>query len=293
MSAADKKAQRTPVARILCRAGWLLGCALTLGYAPKYYLKVTAWQAYDPTTKDEQRRPYIRQLTSRDLKMPTSIRAKQQKEWDRLMTPLSVITATAAAALAIESPFGTSQIFWLATAFFSAAFGLSLEGLIIITYLTVFGAGSTAETIGRIANGKEFLHGFVGPVAIITALPTAITTYSSIFLLIGLLAMTIAADEESDVQHHMAAFKIIVLVPVCLMLLCLICTVTGCEYFAWKEREARLAKLQQRNDTDPENRGGVQTEEPSIVDPSLHSPVYNNEPEDILAATGATRRVTF
>ncbi|QRV87259.1 hypothetical protein RhiJN_15277 [Ceratobasidium sp. AG-Ba] len=159
------------------------------------------------------------------------------------MTPLSVITATSAAALAIPSPFGTSNIYWLATAFFSSAFGLSLEGLIIITYLTVFGAGSSAETIGRIANGKNFLKGLVGPVAVVTALPTAITTYSSIFLLAGLLAMTIRAEDDSGIQSHMRYFKAIVLTPVCFMLLCLMVAIAGCELFSWKERSARIKAL--------------------------------------------------
>ncbi|KAG8724677.1 hypothetical protein FRC09_015821 [Ceratobasidium sp. 395] len=202
-------------------------------------LWILSWQVYDPAKKDKKYRAYSVDINSTKLGLKTSIRAKQQKEWDRLILPLSVITATSAAALAIPSPFGTPNIYWLATAFFSGAFGLSLEGLIIITYLTVFGAGSSAETIGRIASGKGFLKGMTGPVAIVTALPTAITTYSSLFLLAGLLAMTIAADEGTNIQQHMAAFKAIVLVPVCLMLLCLAITVAGCEIFTWKEGVAK------------------------------------------------------
>lgn len=106
-------------------------------------------------------------------------------------------------------------------------------------YLTVFAAGSSAETIGRMSSGKGFLHGMVGPVAVVTALPTAIATYSSIFLLAGLLAMTIAADDDSNIKDHIGAYQAIVLAPVCLILLCLVITVVGCEIFAWIEARAK------------------------------------------------------
>ncbi|KAF8709179.1 hypothetical protein RHS03_03272, partial [Rhizoctonia solani] len=159
-----------------------------------------------------------------------------QKEWDRLIMPLSVITATSAAALAIPSPFDTPNLNWVATALYVVAFGLSLEGLVLIMYLTVFGAGSDPEMIGRLASGKGFLVGMSGPVAFVTALPTAITTYSSLFLLAGLLVMTIVADDPSDIKDHVRAFQTIVLVPVGLMLVCLLGTVAGCEWFAHRER---------------------------------------------------------
>ncbi|KAG9079407.1 hypothetical protein FRC06_007751, partial [Ceratobasidium sp. 370] len=213
--------------------------------------------------------------------------AKQQKEWDRLILPLSVITATSAAALAIPAPFGTTNIYWVATACFSSAFGLSLEGLIVITYLTVFGAGSSPETIGRIANGKGFLNGMVGPVAIVTALPTAITTYSSLFLLAGLLAMTIAAGEGGSIREHMKAFKAVVLVPVCIMLLCLLATVAGCEFFAWKEGSAKQNKDLEMGDTtdgDP-TTGGTPMLAHNPQSTTAHA--FTEEP-----GTGA-RRVTF
>ncbi|KAF8603468.1 hypothetical protein BDV93DRAFT_606750 [Ceratobasidium sp. AG-I] len=232
-------AKTSPVARFFLKLLWYTGCFITLGYAPKYYHKILKWQVYDLSKKDKNHIAYSEDFNSKKLGLDTSVRAKQQREWDRLIMPLSVITATSAAALAIPSPFGTPNIYWLATAFYSVAFGLSLEGLIIITYLTVFGAGTSAETIGRIASGKAFLHGMVGPVAIVTALPTAITTYSSFFLLAGLLAMTIAADSGSSIRAHMGAYQAIVLVPVCVMLLCLIVTILGCEAFGWIETRAK------------------------------------------------------
>ncbi|KAG9087597.1 hypothetical protein FRC07_012779 [Ceratobasidium sp. 392] len=248
---------------------WLLGCTLTIGYAPKYHRRILSWQVYDPAKKDKKYRAYSVDVNSSKLGLKTSVRAKQQKEWDRLIMPLSVITATSAAALAIPSPFGTPNIYWLATAFFSGAFGLSLEGLIIITYLTVFGAGSSAETIGQIANGKGFLKGMTGPVAIVTALPIANTTYSSLFLLAGLLAMTIAADEGTNIRQHMVAFKTIVLVP----------------FFAWKEGVAKSKPVsEQEKDED------VESASPPVLPHNLQStgsPLFTEEP-----GTGA-RQVTF
>ncbi|CAE6405959.1 unnamed protein product [Rhizoctonia solani] len=218
------------------KAFWFGACILTLGYASKYHQRIVKWRAYDLSNKYPERKAYSSYISSKDVGFKSSERAKQQKEWDRLIMPLSVITATSAAALAIPSPFDTPNLNWVATALYVVAFGLSLEGLVLIMYLTVFGAGSDPEMIGRLASGKGFLVGMSGPVAFVTALPTAITTYSSLFLLTGLLVMTIVADDASDIKDHVRAFQTIVLVPVGLMLVCLLGTVTGCEWFAHRER---------------------------------------------------------
>ncbi|CAE6399619.1 unnamed protein product [Rhizoctonia solani] len=218
------------------KASWIAACILTLGYSSKYHQRILRWQKYDPSNKDSKRRAYSTLVTSHGVGFKSSERAKQQKEWDRLIMPLSVITATSAAALAIPSPFDTPNLNWVATALYVVAFGLSLEGLLLIMYLTVFGAGSDPEMIGRLASGKGFLVGMSGPVAFVTALPTAITTYSSLFLLAGLLVMTIAADDSSDIKDHIGAFQAIVLAPVGLMLACLLGTIAGCEWFAHRER---------------------------------------------------------
>ncbi|KAJ1308359.1 hypothetical protein OPQ81_004068 [Rhizoctonia solani] len=220
----------------LLKASWIAACILTLGYASKYHQRIVRWQVYDPSNKNSKHRAYSTDIKSRDVGLRSSERAKQQKEWDRLIMPLSVIAATSAAALAIPSPFDTPNLNWVATALYIVAFGLSLEGLLLIMYLTVFGAGSKPEMIGRLASGKGILVGMSGPVAFVTALPTAITTYSSLFLLTGLLVMTIAADDPSDIKDHIRAFQVIVLVPVGLMLWCLVGTIIGCEYFAHRER---------------------------------------------------------
>lgn len=51
--------------------------------------------------------------------------------------------------------------------------------------------------------------------------------------------MTIAADSGSSIKAHMGAYQAIVLVPVCVMLLCLIVTILGCEAFGWIETRAK------------------------------------------------------
>ncbi|CAE6480252.1 unnamed protein product [Rhizoctonia solani] len=240
---------------------WIAGCILTLGYASKYHQRILRWQVYDPSNKNSRHRAYSTHITSKAVGLRTSERAKQQKEWDRLIMPLSVITATSAAALAIPSPFDTPNLNWVATALYVVAFGLSLEGLLLIMYLTVFGAGSDPEMIGRLASGKGFLVGMSGPVAFVTALPTAITTYSSLFLLAGLLVMTIAADDPSDIKDHIGAFQAIVLVPVGLMLLCLLGTILGCEWFAHRERH----DFKYKNDED--KHAGVDDDRIHVAEP--------------------------
>ncbi|CEL59268.1 hypothetical protein RSOLAG1IB_03201 [Rhizoctonia solani AG-1 IB] len=242
------------------KVSWIGACILTLGYSSKYHQRILRWQAYDLSNKNPNRRAYSTYINSKDVGFKSSERAKQQREWDRLIMPLSVITATSAAALAIPSPFDTPNLNWVATALYVVAFGLSLEGLVLIMYLTVFGAGSDPEMIGRLASGKGFLVGMSGPVAFVTALPTAITTYSSLFLLAGLLVMTIAADDASDVKDHVGAFQAIVLVPVGLMLVCLLGTIIGCEWFAHQERHKYKYKQDEGVDD-----GQVHVAEPSPI----------------------------
>ncbi|CAE6477189.1 unnamed protein product [Rhizoctonia solani] len=214
------------------QALWYTGCVLTLGYAPKYLRRIEGWQVYDPSIYDNQHRAYSIPIETRRLGLESSKRATQQKEWDRLMVPLSIITATSAMALAIPSPLNSH---WLATAFHTAAFGLSLEGLLLTTYLTAFGSSSSAGTIGRLANGKAFLKGAVGPVAIVTALPAALATYAASFLLAGLVVMISTIAGENSVAERKLAFRTIVLLPVCTMMACLVVAVIGCEVFLWME----------------------------------------------------------
>jgi len=103
-------------------------------------------------------------------------------------------------------------------------------------------------------------------VAVVTALPTAITTYSSFFLLAGLLAMTIAADSRSSIKNHMGAFQAIVLVPVCVMLLCLALTIIGCEVFAWIEARAREKRESKKDGEKGEERPKAQANGSELQD---------------------------
>ncbi|EUC56188.1 transmembrane protein, putative [Rhizoctonia solani AG-3 Rhs1AP] len=223
---------------------WLAACVSTLGFAPKYYRKIQGWQVYDPSNTDKERKAYADHVNSRALGMKSSKRAKQQREWDRLLVPLSVTTATSAGALAIPSPF-SSGTHWVATACFTSAFGLSLEGLLLIMYLTVFGAGACAETIGRMASGKAFLKGMAGPVAFVTAFPTAIATYSFLFLLVGLFAMTAAAGKSGNINDHLFGFQIMVLAPLCSTSAIILGTIVGCEIFAWLESRSKSERAKE------------------------------------------------
>jgi hypothetical protein len=74
--------------------------------------------------------------------------------------------------------------------------------------------------------------------------------------------MTIAADQGGSIQQHMVAFKAIVLVPVCSMLLCLAFTVAGCEVFATKELNARRLRGETNGDMAPVLSNLPQTAEP-------------------------------
>ncbi|CAE6445744.1 unnamed protein product [Rhizoctonia solani] len=224
---------------------WFAACVSTLGFAPKYYRKIQGWQVYDPSNTDKERKAYADYVNSRGLGMKSSKRAKQQREWDRLLVPLSVTTATSAGALAIPSPFH-SGTHWVATACFTSAFGLSLEGLLMIMYLTVFSAGACAETIGRMASGKSFLKGMTGPVAFVTAFPTAIATYSFLFLLVGLSAMVVTAGKEGDINDHIFGFQIMVLIPLCATSACIIGTIMGCEVFAWLESHSKREREKEK-----------------------------------------------
>ncbi|KAJ1306414.1 hypothetical protein OPQ81_007418 [Rhizoctonia solani] len=126
------------------------------------------------------------------------MRQKQQEEWDRLNIAMSVITTTSAAALAIQATGpNPNSIYWVVTAFYSVAFGMSLQGLIIITYMTISAGGLSDEAISRLAKGELYTGQPIGPVAFVIALPVILATYSSFALLAGLVAMIIYGPGES------------------------------------------------------------------------------------------------
>jgi hypothetical protein len=156
-----------------------------------------------------------------------------------------VITATSAAALAIQAVNNTAQIYWLVTSFYSIAFGLSLEGLILITYLTISAGGASDEAICRLVQGKLLdekqpgskLQG-VKPVAFTMALPAIMATYSSMSLLAGLVVMVVAGPGQG-VQTRSTDYIIATMIPVGGGFICLCIAILFCEIGTWIELRGR------------------------------------------------------
>jgi hypothetical protein len=163
---------------------------------------------------------------------------------------VSVITATSAAALAIEAASDQAPIYWLVTAFYSIAFGLSLEGVILITYMTVSAGGSSDEAITRLARGELALpkYKIVKPTAFVMALPAIFATYSSLSLLVGMVAMVVGGSGESIATRSMQ-YTWVTMVPVGLGFLLLCMAIILCETGNWTEiwgRRRRQAILKAR-----------------------------------------------
>jgi predicted enzyme related to lactoylglutathione lyase len=166
---------------------------------------------------------------------------------------MSVITATSAAALAIQTTGpAPNNVFWVVTAFYSAAFGMSLQGLILITYMTISAGGSSDETIGRLAKGELFEGQPIRPVAFVMGLPAILATYSAFALLGGLVAMiTHGPGESAAVQSR--EYIALAIVPIAITFLCLIFSVVLCEIGTYIEthqrtREAKLRYLMPMSD---------------------------------------------
>ncbi|KAF8593290.1 hypothetical protein BDV93DRAFT_612289 [Ceratobasidium sp. AG-I] len=183
--------------------------------------------------------------------MGESLRSKQGAEWDKLSTASSVITATSAAALAIPSLAGPGS-YWMVNAFFCAAFGVSLEGLLLVTYITVIAAGASDETLGLLARGKLRIFGggaSAKPTALIMALPVIFATYSSLLLLIGTVIMVINSAQPIQSDNDGGGYRILSLVPVGIGLFCMLCVVLVCEvgtFFEFRGRRAYDKKVQEK-----------------------------------------------
>ncbi|GAB1518639.1 hypothetical protein RhiTH_001702 [Rhizoctonia solani] len=171
------------------------------------------------------------------------MRQKQQEEWDRLNIAMSIITATSATALAIqEAGPDPNSIYWVVTAFYSGALGMSLQGLIIITYMTISAGGSSDELIGRLAVGKLFKGQPVRPVAFVMALPAILATYSSFASLSGLVAMIVHGPGESLTIRN-GEYIAVAIIPNAITFLFLVFTVAMCEcatYIEGRERRKRV-----------------------------------------------------
>ncbi|CAE6528348.1 unnamed protein product [Rhizoctonia solani] len=179
------------------------------------------------------------------------MRQKQQEEWDRLNIAMSVITATSATALAIQATGpDPNSIYWVVTAFYSAAFGMSLQGLIIITYMTISAGVSSDEAIGRLAKGELFHGQPIRPVAFIMALPAILATYSSFALLVGLVAMVMHGPGENTAVRA-GRYIAVATTPMAITFLCLVFTVVLYEVGTYIERRERAKEAHEAKQ--PEN----------------------------------------
>ncbi|KAG8742445.1 hypothetical protein FRC10_001412 [Ceratobasidium sp. 414] len=156
---------------------------------------------------------------------------------------MSVITATSAAALAIQAAGpNPNQVYWLVTAFYSAAFGMSLQGLILITYTTISAGSCSDEAIGRLAKGQLFKSQPVRPVAFMMALPAILATYSSFALLAGLVAMILQGPGES-VATRGGPYVVVAMIPVGVTFLFLLCEIGSRVERSGRKRAAEAAYL--------------------------------------------------
>ncbi|QRW16699.1 short chain dehydrogenase [Rhizoctonia solani] len=210
-----------------------------------------------------------------------TMRQKQQEEWDRLNIAMSVITATSAAALAIEATNGRTHIYWLVTAFYSIAFGLSLEGVILITYMTIAAGGSSDEGITRLARGilVSEKHPAVRPTAFVMALPAIMTTYSSFSLLLGLVTMVVSGPGEG-VDTMSVMYSRATMIPVGLGFFFLCIAIVLCEIGYWIET---LGRKKYRNNL-PKGTDGC-------VEPGVQMAAHSKDCcPDRIAAESASRR---
>lgn len=176
---------------------------------------------------------------------------------------MSVITATSAAALAIQSTGPVpNQVYWLVTAFYSAAFGMSLQGLILITYITISAGGSSDEAIGRLAKGELFDGQPIKPVALMMALPAILATYSAFALLGGLVAMVLQGPGE-NVTTRSGSYIAVAMVPITTAFLALCFSVGLCEIGTWVEQhKRRRVNDEKRQLMEVESRAGSEPPSP-------------------------------
>ncbi|KAB5591627.1 transmembrane protein [Ceratobasidium theobromae] len=231
---------------------WVAVCIIALGFPNKYFERLAQFEDLIPRSDDFttplRAWSYPKTFSDRgDIRGSgqKTMRQKQQEEWDRLNIAMSVITATSAAALAIQATGpNPNDIYWVVTAFYSAAFGMSLQGLIIITYMTISAGGSSDEAIGRLAKGELFDGQPIRPVAFMMALPAILATYSSFSLLAGLIAM-ITHGPGVSAAAETRKYIPVAMIPIVIAFLCLIFTVVLCEIGTCVEsrQRAKEAKL--------------------------------------------------
>ncbi|KAG8700468.1 hypothetical protein FRC11_012913, partial [Ceratobasidium sp. 423] len=163
------------------------------------------------------------------------------------------------------------------------AFGLSLEGLILITYMTISAGGSSDEAITLIARGElvlsrrpvdspqhrkqssPFVKGVMIKLAALTmALPAILATYSSIYLLLGLVAMVIAGPGEG-VDTRDKEYILVTIIPVGGGFLFLCMAIVLCEMGSWTEIWGRRAAKSRRLNSAGQGDAGAQPATPSVT----------------------------
>ncbi|KAF8594386.1 hypothetical protein BDV93DRAFT_515828 [Ceratobasidium sp. AG-I] len=261
----------------------------TLGFAPKYRERLRSFESLDPEySLDRYERysepasflgyPYVRcdddwdpkdrcpctrsedipvdvqaesTRTHRNRQRPTRFKRDQTGDSLRTKQVSSVITATSAASLAIPQLAGPDS-YWMVNTCFCAAFGVSLEGLILVTYITIIAAGTSDETLGLLSQGKLALFGgtrSARPAALIMALPVVFTTYSSLFLLIGSVVMVTQGPQGADSERYRDAYRFLSLIPVGSGFVCMCAVVLICEvgtYYEFKTRQIRAEEARRR-----------------------------------------------
>ncbi|CUA71504.1 hypothetical protein RSOLAG22IIIB_09634 [Rhizoctonia solani] len=190
---------------------------------------------------DRNRDPQNPRFERVNLDYDEPLRTRQRGEWEKLSTAASVITAASAAALAIPDLAGAGA-YWMVNTCFCVALGVSIEGLILVFYITIMASGASDETIGRLARGKVKLLGSfeISPrlPALIMALPVVFATYSSLFLLIGCTVMIMMGPNYSadPVPNH---YYYLPLAPIGFGFICGCSAVLVSEVATLREEELR------------------------------------------------------
>ncbi|KAG8789661.1 hypothetical protein FRC12_013329 [Ceratobasidium sp. 428] len=208
---------RQRLLRVLGACAWIFFCILTLGFSRKYRDRLKKTDSLLANNSNEQA------ATGKDRQeIERLAKSTQQAEWDRLSTSMSVITATSAAALAIPGLAGPGS-YWVISSCFCAALGLSLEGVMMVVYVGLV-SGSAPDDMFA---GDRYSE------AIILALPAAMISYSSLFLLMGTFFMVTHGPTDLAVETHERPFSTLALVPLSFGAFVLVCVIFTSESLMW------------------------------------------------------------
>ncbi|KAG8719384.1 hypothetical protein FRC09_011189 [Ceratobasidium sp. 395] len=224
--------------RVLGACAWIFFCILTLGFSRKYRDRLKKTGSLLANNSSEQ-----------------AAAGKDRQEIERsarLTQQMSVITATSAAALAIPGLAGPGS-YWVISSCFCVALGLSLEGVMLVVYIGLVSGSAQNEDMFAGTRYRVCMYAPVPPDyyvtilgetfwAIILALPAALISYSSLFLLMGTFFMVAHGPTGSAVETHERPFSILALVPLSFGAFVLVCVILTCESFMWSDaREVEQA----------------------------------------------------